>query len=114
MAREAEICYATLTAVTDYDCWHETEEIVTVDVIISNLKKNTENAKKVLKDVILRIDDTKTCSCHDALKYAVITHPTAIPEKTKRELGLLIGKYVPVPGVASVAKRRRTKKRGRG
>ena len=94
LAREAEICYVTLAAVTDYDCWHESEETVTVDVIIGNLRKNVENAKKILKDVISRIGEERTCACKDALKYAIITDRKAISEEAKKKLGIITGKYV--------------------
>ena len=94
LAREAEICYVTLAAVTDYDCWHESEETVTVDVIIGNLRKNVENAKKILKNVISRIGQVRTCACKDALKYAIITDRKAISEEAKKKLSIIIGKYV--------------------
>ncbi|MBL7157620.1 MAG: S-methyl-5'-thioadenosine phosphorylase [Candidatus Omnitrophica bacterium] len=94
LAREAEICYATLAAVTDYDCWHETEETVSVDVIIGNLRKNVENAKKILKDVVGGIEEKRTCDCKDALKFAIITDRKAISKDTKEELGIIIGKYL--------------------
>lgn len=94
LAREAEICYATLAAVTDYDCWHETADTVTVDVILDNLKKNVSNAKEILKEVIANIPLERTCSCKEALKYAIVTNPKAIPQKVKENLGILIKKYI--------------------
>ena len=95
LAREAEICYVTLAAVTDYDCWREAEEAVSVDVIIGNLKKNVENAKKILKNIISRIPEKRgPCGCKDALKYAIITDHKVIPEEAKKKLDILIGKYV--------------------
>jgi 5'-methylthioadenosine phosphorylase len=94
LAREAEICYATLAAVTDYDCWHESEEDVSVDMILENLAKNTQNAKKILKLAIPRILEQRQCACKDALKFAIITDRKAIPLKIKRDLKLIIGKYV--------------------
>jgi len=94
LAREAEICYVTLAAVTDYDCWHETEETVSVDVIIENLRKNVENAKKIVKEVLLGINDERSCVCKDALKYAIITDPKAISKKTKEKLSTIIEKYI--------------------
>lgn len=94
LAREAEICYTTLAAVTDYDCWHETEESVTIDAIIENLRKNVDNSKKILKAAILGIDAGKKCGCQEALKYAVITNPEAISKEKKKKLGLIIGKYI--------------------
>jgi len=94
LAREAEICYVSLAAVTDYDCWHEAEESVTVEVIIDNLNKNVANAKKILKDIVTRIGGERTCACKDALKYAIITDTETIAEETKRKLAIIIGKYV--------------------
>lgn len=94
LAREAEICYVTLAAVTDYDCWHETEETVTVDAVLENLRKNVANAKQILKETIALIPEQRTCACSEALKYAVITRSKAIPEKIKKDLDIIIGKYV--------------------
>jgi len=94
LAREAEICYATLAAVTDYDCWHESAESVTIEVIISNLNKNVENAKKILKKAIIKMGEARACACKDALKYAVITDPKSISRETKKKLDILIGKYI--------------------
>ncbi len=94
LAREAEICYVTLAAVTDYDCWRESEEVVSVDAIIGNLKKNVDNAKKILKNVVSRIPEKRTCGCKEALKYAIITDRKAISKKEKKKLDILIGKYV--------------------
>ncbi len=94
LAREAEMCYVSLAAVTDYDCWHETADSVTVEMIIDNLNKNVANAKKVLKNMVGRLDGERTCACKDALKYAIITDPKAIPGHTKKKLALIIGKYM--------------------
>ncbi|MDD3087400.1 MAG: S-methyl-5'-thioadenosine phosphorylase [Candidatus Omnitrophica bacterium] len=95
LAREAEICYATLAAITDYDCWHPQHASVTVDLVISNLNKNTENAKKVLEAVIRNIPEEEDCSqCSHALKYAILTEKRAISSKIKKDLNILIGKYV--------------------
>jgi len=94
LAREAEICYATLAAVTDYDCWHPDHESVTVEVVINNLRKNIDNAKRILKDAIRNIPAQRTCSCQDALRFAIITDRKVIPEKTKNDLKVIIGKYI--------------------
>lgn len=94
LAREAEICYVTLAAVTDYDCWRECEEAVSVDMIVQNLLKNIENAKKIIASALPRISRERGCSCKDALKYAIITQKKIIPEKAKRGLSLIIGKYI--------------------
>jgi len=94
LAREAEICYCTLAAVTDYDCWREAHESVTIDMVIANLSKNIENAKIILKNLIPRLPQEQACSCREALKYAIITDRKLIPEKTKKDLEIIIGKYV--------------------
>ena len=94
LAREAEISYATLAAVTDYDCWHESHESVTVEMIIANLNKNVENAKRILKTAIPEVGKLKNFSAEGALKYAIITDPKVIPEHKKKELEVLIGKYI--------------------
>ncbi len=92
-AREAEICYSTLAMVTDYDCWHDSED-VSVDMIIQNLLKNVENAKKILKEVIPQIPQARDCICSSALKEAIITDKNLIPEDTKKKLDIIIGKYL--------------------
>jgi len=94
LAREAEICYVTLAAVTDYDCWHEEEESVTVDAILSNLRQNVSQAKKILKSVISFVDKERNCSCKDALKSAIATNSKLIPRQTKEKLKIIIGKYI--------------------
>jgi 5'-methylthioadenosine phosphorylase len=94
LAREAEICYATLACVTDYDCWHDGHEDVTIDMVIENLNRNTEMAKKFLKMVVKDIPINRECQCAIALKDAIITAPEMIPAKKKEDLSLLIGKYI--------------------
>jgi 5'-methylthioadenosine phosphorylase len=94
LAREAEICYSTLACVTDYDCWHPEYEKITVDMVINNLHKNIENAKKILYAVIKNLPKKRNCACKDALKYAIITDRKAIPAKVKKDLDIIIGKYI--------------------
>jgi 5'-methylthioadenosine phosphorylase len=94
LAREAEMCYATLAAVTDYDCWRESGEPVTVDIIVENLRKNVENAKTILGDAIGKLDEKRPCACHEALKFAIITDPKSISDDVKKRLDIIIGKYV--------------------
>lgn len=94
LAREAEICYATMAMVTDYDCWHEEEEDVTVDAIIQNLMKNAALAKKIVQTVVPRIAATRTCVCANALQFALLTDRSMIPDATKQKLALLVGKYL--------------------
>ncbi len=94
LAREAEICYATLALVTDYDCWHETEEAVTVEQVISVLRANAETAARLLAEAVRRVPATLSCSCGEALRFGIITAPDAIPAAAKQRLGPIIGKYV--------------------
>lgn len=94
LSREAGISYASLCAVTDYDCWHDSHETVTVEMIIQNLKQNVENAKKILRLAISQIGKLTEFSARSALKYAIITDPKMIPERKKKELGIIIGKYL--------------------
>jgi 5'-methylthioadenosine phosphorylase len=94
LAREAEICYATIALVTDYDCWHPDHDSVTVEMIIDNLTQNARSAQRIIAEAVDRLPYERTCECASALKYALITRPDAIPEQTKRDLGLLIDKYV--------------------
>jgi 5'-methylthioadenosine phosphorylase len=94
LAREAEICYATLAAITDYDCWHPQHASVTIEMIIGNLNKNIENSKKMLSAVIKNVSEQKNCRCSEALKYSIVTDRKLIPAKLKKDLDILIGKYV--------------------
>jgi len=93
LAREAEICYATLGLVTDYDVWKEGEE-VSVERVVGNLLANIENVKKLIKDVIPRLERERKCECASALAYAIQTHKWAINRRTAKKLDLLIGKYL--------------------
>ena len=95
LAREAELCYATLALVTDYDVWHESHETVTVEAVIQNLLKNVATARDVLRRVIPAIGGPRACPCPALLRDAVITSPTAFPLATRRRLDLLLGKYFP-------------------
>jgi 5'-methylthioadenosine phosphorylase len=95
LAREAEICYATLAMVSDYDCWHKSEEKVSVDMIIAVVNKNASIAQDIIKTAVLKLADyDEPCSCQDALKYAILTNPGAIPGEAKKKLNILIGKYI--------------------
>jgi 5'-methylthioadenosine phosphorylase len=93
LAREAEICYATLAIVTDYDCWHPSYESVTTEMILTNLRKGIDIVKRILKLLLPSIPQKRDCACASALKYAIATNMRYISEKKKKELGLLIGKY---------------------
>jgi 5'-methylthioadenosine phosphorylase len=94
LAREAEICYATLALVTDYDCWHPDHDSVTVDLIIANLTQNAATAKKTIADAVETISGARTCGCKDALATAIITQAALVPEQTKKDLAPIIGKYM--------------------
>ena len=94
LAREAEMCYATVALVTDYDVWHETEEVVTVEMVVRNLLRNVAMAQKVLRAVLTRIPAERNCLCATALKDAIITPRESIPSEVKEKLGLLVGKYL--------------------
>jgi len=94
LAREAEICYSTIALVTDYDCWHEGHDEVTVEMVIANLTQNAKTAQQVIANAIGRLPFERTCECATALATAIITRPDAIPEQVKKDLAPIIGKYV--------------------
>lgn len=93
-AREAEIAYATLAMVTDYDCWKADEEHVTVEMVIANLQKNAAQAKKIIGNIIPLIPKEATWPCHRALENAILTHKSLWPERTKSDLAPLLQKYL--------------------
>lgn len=94
LAREAELCYSTVAMVTDYDCWHEEHDAVTVADIIANLTKNAENAARLVAAAVAAMPLERTCKCGSALAHALLTDRKTIPESTKQKLGLLVGKYL--------------------
>lgn len=94
LAREAEIAYATMALVTDYDCWHPEHDSVTIDMIIGYLTANVKMAQEVIAKVVERLDVNRRDPAHHALRSAILTNPAAIPAKVKQELAPLIGKYV--------------------
>jgi 5'-methylthioadenosine phosphorylase len=94
LAREAEICYATLALVTDYDCWHEAHDAVSVETVIEYLNKNVRNAQVIMRDAVRQLSDKeRSCQCGSALKNAIFTAPDLWPETTKKKLEAIIGKY---------------------
>jgi 5'-methylthioadenosine phosphorylase len=94
LAREAEICYATVAMITDYDCWREGHDAVTIEEIVRVLHQNAENAAKVVKASVAAMPRERKCACASAAKYAVLTKPEAIPAAAKEKLKLLFGKYL--------------------
>lgn len=93
LAREAEICYVTIAMVTDYDCWHEEEEPVTVDTLLGYLEKNSTNAQRLVEEVVQAFPEKVDCTCHHALENAILTPPDQIPLETNKKLDIIIGKY---------------------
>jgi 5'-methylthioadenosine phosphorylase len=96
LAREAEICYATIALVTDYDCWHPDHDSVTVEMVIANLTQNAKMAQEIIAGAVGMLPYARTCECASALKYALVTRPDAIPDHVKKELAPLVGKYLAV------------------
>ena len=94
LAREAEICYATLALVTDYDCWHPGHDSVTVEMIVATLQQNAKTAQQIIAEAVSRLPVARTCECGRALATAIITRPEIIPEQVKRDLAPIIGKYI--------------------
>jgi 5'-methylthioadenosine phosphorylase len=94
LAREAEICYSTMALVTDYDCWHPAHDAVTVTDVIENLKKNTNNAQKIIRAAVKRLPIERTCKCGRALRHAIMTDLKTAPQATLQKLDLLLKKYV--------------------
>ncbi|HEQ60169.1 MAG TPA: S-methyl-5'-thioadenosine phosphorylase [Firmicutes bacterium] len=94
LAREAEMCYATLALVTDYDVWHETEEQVSVESVVKILGQNIANAKRILAGIFSKISSLDDCPCRHALDHALLTRPECIPEEKKRAFRPFLGKYI--------------------
>ncbi len=95
LAREAEICYATMALVTDYDCWHPDHDAVSVEMVIANLTANAVTAQRVIADTVERLGAGRPCGCGDALKTALITSPDAVPDALRRDLAPIVGRYLP-------------------
>jgi 5'-methylthioadenosine phosphorylase len=94
LAREAEICYATIAMITDFDCWHPEHESVTASQIIATLVQNAENAQKVLREAVRAMPQGRSCKCGAALKHALVTDMKLVPKATKKKLEAIIGKYI--------------------
>ena len=94
LAREAEICYATLAMVTDYDCWHPDHDAVTVTQIIDYLNRNVEHAQTIIRSAVRQMPKERSCKCGSALAHAIITDRKKIPPRARKKLALLVGKYL--------------------
>ena len=95
LAREAEICYATMAMVTDYDCWHQEHDAVTVDQVVAVLHQNSANAARAVRAAVAAMPRERACACATALKFAILTSPEAFPAATRNKLDLLLAKYYP-------------------
>ncbi len=93
LAREAEICYATMAMVTDYDCWREGHDDVTIEQVIAVVHQNADSAAKVVRSAVAAMPTEKSCGCGEALKYAILTDRKAIPPETRKKLSILLDKY---------------------
>jgi 5'-methylthioadenosine phosphorylase len=93
LSREAEICYAALALVTDYDCWHEDESEVTVKTVLQNLNKNISHAKRIIQNIVPKIPERRDCLCATALENAIMTDAHVIPKETRKKLGILIDRF---------------------
>jgi len=94
LAREAELCYATIAMITDYDCWHPEHESVSATQIIATLNQNAENAQHVLREAVRAMPAERNCKCGAALAHALVTDLTLVPASTKKRLGVIIQKYI--------------------
>ncbi|MBI2760784.1 MAG: S-methyl-5'-thioadenosine phosphorylase [Chloroflexi bacterium] len=101
LAREAEICYAVVACVTDYDCWHESEEDVTADMVIANLLRNVETSKRLVRLAAGRLP-ARDCPCPSTLAAAILTAPELVPDQVKRDLAPILGRYMPAEAEATI------------
>jgi 5'-methylthioadenosine phosphorylase len=94
LAREAELCYATVAMITDYDCWHPEHSSVTLAEIIANLNRNAESAASVIRHAVRNMPAEPACKCEKALAHAIITAPKLVPASARKRLAAIIGKYI--------------------
>jgi 5'-methylthioadenosine phosphorylase len=95
LAREAELCYATFALITDYDCWHPQHDAVTLNEILANMRRNTDNVQCAIREAVRSLSDERGCKCGGALAHAIITDRKVIPAATKKRLAPIVGKYIP-------------------
>ena len=94
LAREAEICYGTVALATDYDCWHDSHEDVSVEAVLAIIKQNVAMARNIIKHAARALSTAPLCECGDSLKYAIMTDRSLIPEQTRKDLEPILGKYL--------------------
>ncbi len=97
LAREAEICYTTITLVTDYDCWRDGEESVSVELVVANLRKNVETARSIIRELVGRIPAKRSCPCASALENAIITSPDQVSPEAAARLSIIVSRYLKAP-----------------
>jgi len=97
LAREAEICYGTVALATDYDCWHEEHDDVSVEAVVAIIKKNVATARKIIREAAKHLGGQRICPCRKALEYAIMTDRTLIPEETRKKLDVIMGQYLAAP-----------------
>jgi 5'-methylthioadenosine phosphorylase len=94
LAREAELCYATFALITDYDCWHPQHDSVTLEEILANMAKNSDNVQRTIREAIRALGNGRDCKCGSALAHAIVTDRKAIPAAAKKRLAPIAGKYI--------------------
>ncbi len=94
LAREAEICYGVIALSTDYDCWHETHEDVSIEAVLAIIRSNVAMVKRIIRETVKGLGQERPCNCGEALKYAIISDRRVIPVETRENLALIIDKYV--------------------
>ena len=94
LAREAEICYSTIALATDYDCWHHSEEAVTVEAVLAVMKHNIETSKAMIREAVRMLPEERACGCGESLRNTIMTPAKLIPAKTKKDLAPIVGKYI--------------------
>jgi len=94
LCREAEMCYQAMAMVTDYDCWHETEEIVSVEIVIAHMMANSTLAKEIVRELVTTMPGERKCECANSLTGAIITQPEVVPVEVKKKLAPIVGKYM--------------------
>ncbi len=97
LAREAEICYTTIALVTDYDCWCDGEESVSVELVVANLGRNVERARSIIRELVGHVPAKRTCPCASALENAIITRPDQISPEAAARLSIIVNRYLKAP-----------------
>jgi len=94
LAREAEICYGTLALATDYDCWHEEHDDVSVEAVVAIIRQNVATARKIIREAVKKLGSERACACGESLRFAIMTDRKLIPEATREKLDVIMGKYL--------------------